>query len=728
MAGWVKRVFGTGKKKEPAEGTRRNPRRVDNGISLQRGREVVTRGEDRREASDAYFDSMHQARAAIAEHDYEKAARLVRKNLATIPNWIKERKDNVALAEERGVYGEEESEMTEDEKVRLPPSIHAFQQGGTVLALVGDQECLSRMADLAKNAPLLNKWVDSVEDHLYNLNLFEAIQDAIRSHPNCLQKDVKGLVGEQDGRRVANLISYLEKAGRIVRVKEGRTYRILPGDAKDVPTAAPRAPVVSHRTDKTPPRLRQLDIASLDYVPLPRSPMRWEEAQVTRERMAPVEIKDHFEVLDADWTITNIESIPLPQRPDTAFRKLYPNDSGLLMIDDLGKAEGMDGAEASALRYGRSGRLDATAGLGHGVYRVGVHPLGSGFIAMSKDCVLHAYNENLQPIVETPLDRSPEIRALRNRFQIPDKQLKNHIRCVALSETAQRYLFTSVDEAWCVDVKGRGLWGTRFPLKDGWERIPTPTSAVATDHQVQEALDAMGLAMPFTPEDLKRRYRELAKRHHPDLNPNTPRSGAIMRDINQAAEVLTGVDTSAIPSYALYAQEVARSTSDIPELGVTVSFGMSMVGREKDAADWIYAAAFAAGSDAVYLASYSGRVVLVDQNGNGLRVYDIGSVPRQIVDTGDYLYLLTDTRLYVLRDNALCALLDTFEAGSLVVAQTGFGLLQAKRLRWFREDGRYLGSVVTKAPIRRVYSNGDTMTVETRQRRATLRGVPTWWE
>ena len=340
MAGWVKRVFGAGKKKEPAEGTReRNPRRVDNGASLQRGREVVTLGEDRREASDAYFDSMHQARAAIAEHDYEKAARLVRKNLATIPNWIKERKDNVALAEERwGVYGEGESEMTEEEKVRLPPSIHAFQQGGTVLALVGDQECLSRMADLAKNTPLLNKWVDSVEDHLYNLKLFEGIEDAIRSHPNCLQRDIKGLVGEQDGRRVANLISYLEKAGRIVRVKEGRTYRILPGDAKDVPLTAPRAPVASHRTDSTPPRLRQLDIASLDYVPLPRSPMRWEEAQLVRERMAPVEIKDHFEVLDADWTITNIESIPLPQRTDTAFRKLYPNDSGLLMIDDLGKA------------------------------------------------------------------------------------------------------------------------------------------------------------------------------------------------------------------------------------------------------------------------------------------------------------------------------------------------------------------------------------------------------
>ena len=40
---------------------------------------------------------------------------------------------------------------------------------------------------------------------------------------------------------------------------------------------------------------------------------------------------------------------------------------------------------------------------------------------------------------------------------------------------------------------------------------------------------------------------------------------------------------------------------------------------------------------------------------------------------------------------------------------------------------RYLGSVITEAPIRRVYSSGEAMTVETRQRRATFLGVPTWW-
>jgi hypothetical protein len=115
-------------------------------------------------------------------------------------------------------------------------------------------------------------------------------------------------------------------------------------------------------------------------------------------------------------------------------------------------------------------------------------------------------------------------------------------------------------------------------------------------------------------------------------------------------------------------------------------------------------------------------VVLIDESGRGARVYDIGSVPRRIVDTGDYLYLLTDTRLYVLHDDALHALVDTFDGGDLIMAQTGFGLLEKKRLRWFSEDGRYLGSVVSNEPIRRVYSTGEGMAVETRQRRAVVQG------
>lgn len=665
-------------------------------------------GQRGRRATDAYFENMARIQGAIAAQAFGEAARCVRESLRYIPDWVRE---NV---HEYGSF----------DILTIP----ALQQGGTMLALVGDDEGLDRMREIVTSTPELERWRTEVEQHLSDRVLFEAILAVVIENPNCLQTDVKTLTGMADGHRIGTLISYLEKARKLVRVKEGRTYRLLPPGSPDVPEPPPKRIVASHRPDRKPPPLREIDISSLDYVPLPRAPLHWEEAQIARERAAVPEPPEPFEIRDAGWKIVAVEKIPTTERPDTAFRQMYPTESGLVMIDDLGRAEGLGQIDAAALRYDREGKLAAKKGLHHGVYRVGIHPLGHGLIAMSRDCVVHAYDDYLDPILETALTQAPEIVALRKRFEIADKQLKNHIRCVALSETASRYLFTAVDEAWCVDKSGNGLWGAKLPFKEGWTRVASPSRGFGTSVEVNHALALMDLSLPLTPEELKRRYRALAKQWHPDFNPGDTEANQKMTSLTAAAELLTGVEGAAIPRYtgAAFVREMHRT--EVKAAGVILTMTIGMQVGELHAADWIYATCFAAKSESVYLAGYSGRIVLVDKNGKAVRAYDIGSVPRRIVDTGDYLYLLTDTRLYVLRDDALHALIDTFDGGDLIVAQTGFGLLETKRLRWFREDGRYLGSIVSKDPIRRVYSAGDRTVVETRLRRVVVAGVPRWWE
>ena len=69
-----------------------------------------------------------------------------------------------------------------------------------------------------------------------------------------------------------------------------------------------------------------------------------------------------------------------------------------------------------------------------------------------------------------------------------------------------------------------------------------------------------------------------------------------------------------------------------------------------------------------------------------------------------------------------------FDGGDLIVAQTGFGLIEKKGLRWFHEDGTSLGAIVTKSPIRRVYYTMEGMVVETRQHKSTIACVMSWWE
>jgi hypothetical protein len=398
------------------------------------------------------------------------------------------------------------------------------------------------------------------------------------------------------------------------------------------------------------------------------------------------------------------------------------------MVDDLGKAETTHDSPAAALRYDRSGHQVAMELLRDNIYRIDANPLGRGMIALSDQCVIHAYNDALQPIVRSELANAPEVQAARRRLGIEDARLKNHVRCVALSRDLTRFLFTIVDEAWCVTADGRRLWGIRLPMKDGWTRVAEPSPSYGTSQEIQQALSLMGTSLPFAPEDLKKRYWHLAKDLHPDLNPGDPFASDRMKALNGAMELLSGIKDTALPDYTgvRYVQELSRTQFSVHgiNLTLTMSYGVS----EISAVDWIYAASFAGTSHAAFLATYSGRVIALSETGAPLRAYDIGAVPRRIVDTGDFLYFLTDTRLYVLRGDTLHAIIDTYQAGDLFVAQTGFGLLEKKRFRWFREDGSYLGTILARDPIRRVYCASGALAIETRTRRAIVHGPPQWWE
>ncbi len=657
---------------------------------------------------DSYYNSMGQFEAAIKKRDYKTASVLVRKNIRQIPQWVsawKREYDTFDIA-----------------------SIPCIQQGGTILALTGDDAGLNEMKQIVNSISDLNPWSEEVDKHLQNRQLFVLILNAVQKNPYILQNEVKGLIGEEDGHRVSNLISYLEKAGKVVRIKEKRSYKLILSESAAAPSVKPKRSVDSHRKGRKQPKLKEIDISSLEYIPLPRSPHEWDDSGSNSTKTEITDANVIFEVQDANWGIESIEKIPMNERPDPAFRRTHPTDSGLLMIDDLGNADGLGQIDSAALRYNRTGQLVVKTGLDHGIYRIDVHPLGAGLIAMSKECVVHAYNKDLRLLFETQITDAPEIKKKIKHCGIQQSEIKNHIRCVAMSRDTSRYLYTIVDEAWSIDANGNGLWGAKFPLKEGWDQVATPSNSFGTQEEVNNALNLMDLTFPITPEDVKQSYRRLAKQWHPDLNPNDAEAEEKMKQLTSACQILTGIDESSLEEYVgvKYEQRIAHSEIDVG--GVTISISTVISGGETLAADWIYAAGFAANSDSVYLAAYSGRIVLVDENGEGVRCYDIGAVPRKIVDTGDYLYILTGTRLYLLKENKFYGLVDTFGGGDLIVAQTGFGLLEKKRLRWFNEDGTYLGSIISKAPIRRIYSIDNNMVIESRQHRTIIKGAPSLWE
>jgi hypothetical protein len=709
MRQFLKRLLGVSATTEPVEASDRDQK------------EILTPADTRDETCEPkwlgyyperereYFATLHQLREAISKRDYSNAARFARENLRHLPAFV--------------------PSIEERYHCKLPHVVHipVLKHGGTILALVGDTEGLMEMRATVLSIPELALCIPAVEQHVEDMRLFEAILQAVAEKPGCIQSSMKGLIGAEDGHRVAYLISWLEKAGKIRRIRRGLSYSLVIAGSPHDEDLPPKRLVGSHRMDRHSPQCRDIDLSTLPYVPLPRAPHRWEAKR--DDAAGEVGASGWFEIRGAeDWELLSVDKIPFKQRPDPAFRRIHPTDTGLIMLDDLGKSSLSNSAPASALSYGRNGDLQAEAPLLHDVYRLGVNAMGDGLIAMSRDCVVHAYDSNLSMILESSLLQTPEVRALQQRLQIKTESLRTHIRCVAIAFDNSRYLFTGVDEAWCVDMEGIGLWGVKLPLKEGWSRVEQPSTNYGTSADVKHALKVMGMAFPFTPMDFKQRYRELVKQWHPDLNPGNAEALEHMQAINVSAEILSGIDQTALARYAGAMFTKDLRTAKIRVQGWTSTISAALMMDELQAADWVYAANFAGASHDVFLAGYSGKVVHLTADGEPVRVYDIGAVPRRIVDTGDYLYFLTDTRHYTLQGESLIAVIDTSEGGDLLVAQTGFGLLEKRRFRWFRYDGMLLGTVVTKNPIRRVYQAPAGMVVETRQRRAMISGVRPWWE
>ena len=61
---------------------------------------------------------------------------------------------------------------------------------------------------------------------------------------------------------------------------------------------------------------------------------------------------------------------------------------------------------------------------------------------------------------------------------------------------------------------------------------------IAKDTPEGEALEIMGLAPPITLDEIKAKYKELAKQYHPDRNRDDPMAEEKLKDINMAYTVL----------------------------------------------------------------------------------------------------------------------------------------------------------------------------------------------
>lgn len=676
-------------------------------------------GESRARHSDNYFELLEKMLGAKKSRDWEEVCAVAHRILDILPGFVSEWSQS---------YGQ-----------GLPPSIPVFDIGGRAFALTGDASGLERLKAAIRLDHDLQRFLQTVEDARRDADHVQAILRLVKLEPGIRQTDIAHRIGAQDSRRASVLIRHMSEGNLLTRTRYKKTYCLaLPGvDISSLPSLDPVAGEVRAVLDREAPppvskvnprhgrrqrlEAKELSLEGIEYIPLPRTPSRWEAAEKDQRGAAATE---DFEV-SAGWSVRNIVKLGMEERPDTAYRILLPHGQGAFMIDDLGKADAYPTAASSILSFGRDGEKLAEAGLEWDVYRLQVHPLGQGVIALSSEGIVHAYNARLESLLSLSLVDAPEMPNLMARYQFDEGSLKNHTRSVALSPDGNTFLFSVVDSVYVIGTDGTPQWAVSLPKQDGWKRVGAATNRVGTSSEVLQALDVLDLRLPVTLHEVRSQYRRLAKDRHPDLNQGSQESTVRFQELGAAAELLSGLELQSLaPDIVQPVYERVSSSSQMEVGGIRIS--VLMQGGEKTASDWVYASSFAA-DGGTFIAGYSGRIVQTDRKGMPWRAYDIGGVPRRIADTGDYLYFLTDTRLYILRGPALVKVLDVYEEGELVVGHEGFGLLDKKRFRWYTEQGELIGEVTTKRPIRRVFPSQDGIVVETRMRRAEILGPPRWW-
>lgn len=98
---------------------------------------------------------------------------------------------------------------------------------------------------------------------------------------------------------------------------------------------------------------------------------------------------------------------------------------------------------------------------------------------------------------------------------------------------------------WRYDVDGaredllyRAAWKTYHNTDEEPPENARQSRTLPEDTPETEALAIFGLEPPVTLEGIKKRYKQLAKQHHPDLNKNDPEAGERLKRINMAYTVL----------------------------------------------------------------------------------------------------------------------------------------------------------------------------------------------
>jgi len=400
-----------------------------------------------------------------------------------------------------------------------------------------------------------------------------------------------------------------------------------------------------------------------------------------------------FEIIELNQTPptllseTRIEKKSSPKRRNWNFIGRVGSDT--LYVDCVYNQEQSKYDKSFLIVRDNMGNIKKEFTVNHGIYRFKTAEGSDRFVASSDDMILYFYSIENGCLGTYDLKRHTD-----NKY---------HVRCVDVSPEGQFLLFTHVDRAYLMDSNLKLIESWRTPPKEGWEKR-TSDKAVARSEEYQRSLSILGLSGESTYEEIKKAFRIMVLKYHPDRNPNDPEATERTKEIINAYEKLTGEEAKqafrGVENAEYYYKMMDQIKVEIPGTATAFTIEIGMVGPGED---WIYATCLAPNADRTYLGCYSGKVYCVLKNGHVIKLYNCHNVVRSIREKGNYLFIETDYCLYIIKDDKYLTHIGTWKTGNLKWTNSGFMLVGTKELRLFSDEGIEIGRISFKNNISHVY-------------------------
>lgn len=333
----------------------------------------------------------------------------------------------------------------------------------------------------------------------------------------------------------------------------------------------------------------------------------------------------------------------------------------------------------------------------HSIYRFDYSDNSDKFIVSSEDLVLYLYSINNGLILNYNLE------SFSNH--------KYHLRCISISPDGEFILFTSVDQAYLMNIDLTPIGNWSVPINEGYE-IRRHDSSIDYS-EFDNNLAILGLNGKPELSEIKKTFKTLVLRYHPDKNPNNPEANAKMKQIINAYEYLTGETAEKIMKESgaeeFYYKVMFKTEVEIPNTGLSFTIE---AGTSAGAEDWIYATYLDSNANEIYLGCYSGKIYCFSKEGTVKKIYNCQDVIRSIKKRYHFLYIKTDFYLYILKDDKYLNHLN-IGRNDLIWINSGFILKNSTEIKFFNEEGVSRGSIKFKNRIHDLYLTNNGINIST---------------